>query len=485
MMHARIRRLLLFLGFSLLISSVLALLIASQHHSVSQDVGDVSDIALFVDRGLIAYSQDACAEASRFLPFYNPPQLKYLKTQFFDIDAEEAPELQLVYWYPWFGHGFPDFQTSFATESVLIFMGILLGENVDVEAAETEPCSVLPPYNLPQLPSRPGRKLTRGAEHNAFTQCAIFCFDPDAMECRALRGETQSIWWMPQHFNVCRGIFPAIFLTDAKGGLGVGGPRAGHVRPNEDMLNHSCYNSMLLSLNGKSSIELKDKYRGYNTFVLSNGDIVSQWGPNNLLFKEQSGVPITEFWHHDNWLLHNGEVVDDMLFELVAITPDTRYVFYSRFGAPLPEEYTLWQMRKQLALPPRLWSSFTLWVYEPATGKRWEVLDEPAWSLRVSRDSRRYGVLKVSYKYEPSPEDWVGHVDFYGARGDRGRITINGATVFDLEGNALEEFDFEEPIVTRAWDWDIDAKIIAYYDEASRQIVVKRLTGEIISELAP
>ena len=487
MMRMRGHRLLAFSGLCLFSILVFMVLSGSQYDAISQGRGEVSDITLFPDHGLVVYSQDACADASRFLPLYNPPQLRYLKTQFFDTEPKDRdePEVQLIYWYPWFGHGFPDFETSFATGSVLLFMGIPLGEDVDVQTAEANPCAVPPPYNLPELPSTPDKRLTRGTDHNGFKECALFCFDADEMRCRMLPEGNQKIRWTPQHFNICRGIFPTIFMTDANGGLCVGGPHGGHVYPTEETLRHSCFKNVLLSLNGDFSVELRDEYRGYNMFVLSNGDIISQWGPNSVIFKEQCSAPLTEFWRHDNWLLHNGQIVDGRVFELLGVTPNTKYVFYSRFGVPLPEEYNFWAMRKQLSFPPRLWSSCTLWIYEPATGERWQVLDEPPWGLRVSRDSRRYGLLEVSYRDEPLPKDWVGHVDFYGARGDRALITINGARIFDLEGNVLEEVSFEKPIVTRAWDWDIDAKIIAYYDAARRVIVVRSLSGEVISEFEP
>ena len=113
-MRMRNRRLLVPLGLCLLAISILAVLLAFQHVSHSGKMGAVSDIALLPDRGLVVYSQEACADASRFLPFCNPPNLHYLKTQSFDPDAESDQEAQvhLKYWHTWFGHVFPEFQTS-------------------------------------------------------------------------------------------------------------------------------------------------------------------------------------------------------------------------------------------------------------------------------------------------------------------------------------------------------------------------------------
>lgn len=476
------RRLLVLLGLCLFAIAVLALVAAFQRSSDSEETGAVSDIALFADRRMVVYSQEASADESRFLPCCNPPNVHYLKAQPFDPGAPGygEPKVYLTYWHLWPDHAFPEYQTSAPTSSVVLFAGMPAGGDDAFDAGGA------PPYNGPLRPLLNGAHLRRGFDYLGFERQSLFCFDVDRMRCDTLFDGDQEVWCLPQHMNIYRGAFPAVRVTDKRQGFTRLTGWLGHVPASQEAMDYSSYHGMVLQLNGDDLVELKDDNRGYSQFLLANGDIVSQWGPTVAEFKEcDLNGPLTEFSHRDNWLCHNGKTVDDRLLELLAVTPDTEHVFYNRLpSCPDSGSFTYWGVRKSTDFPDET-RSCALWVYEPLTGKQWQLSDTPGWSLRVSRDSRRYGTLDVSCEREPVPEDWVNLIDLYGPGGDRGLVRINGAAVFDLQGNVLRQFSLQHPVETRAWDWDIDAEVLAYYDDYEDRIVVQRLSGQVISVLDP
>ena len=437
--------------------------------------GPVSDIKLFASQDLVVYCQDVSAESARCLPLYRPPGLQQVRSFSYEGDGHaRKPELLATFWHTWYGHTFPEFQISSDGRPVMVFAGIPAEEYQGQDPADMEL-----PYN------REGSE-----DFSNFGGQVLFCFDADEMTCTVLRhcNREKEAWWVPFHLNFQNQYFPAVYMTDTNKAMRGFGPISvwGFSQPSDADRKHLSYQGRLVSLHGEGTvgtIELRDDLRGYSSFVIADGSIVSHWGPTIVRNKTQNGdLKLTEMVYAGNWLCHDGKVVDDLLQNLLAVTPDTKHVFYSRWKSKedLPDVY-LWQSPgtdSYEELKPT-----SLWVYEPESGLKHQVLADVGIAVRVSRDSARFGILDGVIDIPPSPHFWSPELQ--GCRGNRNAARIAGARIFDLGAHVLEEFTFGEPIVTRAYDWDIDAKILAYYDEASQQIVVKSLTDEIISKLEP
>ena len=347
------RRIKLFLVLGLLVAGLGVVVFALRSPF---EKGPVSDIKLFSSRQLIVYCQDVSAESARYLPFYRPPGLQQVKSFFYEnVEHAQRPKLWLTFWHTWFGHTFPEFQVSCDGRPVMVFAGI-----------PAKGYHHQNPANM-QLPYNP-----RGSEHfSYFSRQVLFCFDGDEMTCTVLEDckKDNQAWWVPFHLNFERQYFPVVYMTDIKKAMRGVGPiwTWKFAPPPEADRKHMSYQGRLVSLSGESTIDLRDELRGYSSFLLSDGSIVSQWGPTNVRYKTQSdGVTLTEMEYAGNWLCQNGKVVDDLLETLLAITPDTKHVFYSKWNS---KEYItgdyIWQS------PDPAWRAdnrTSLWVYEPESG---------------------------------------------------------------------------------------------------------------------
>lgn len=285
-----------------------------------------------------------------------------------------------------------------------------------------------------------GGILLEHDERRSQRKPGIISFDPGTMTCRTVASADDTLVHMGE-FNIVNGRFPAI-RVEPKRAMETAGEKG--------------WDEVIVSLQDGRIEGVPREAIGMPSFLLSNGHFVSQWGALTEL-KRYGG------WErHSNLLLDNGTAVDESVDELIGITPDTQHVFFTKLEAVNGA------------------TASTLWTYNPESGSTKRIGDFVGQRLRVSADSRRYGFLVVSEKRVPGVKRWPGIVNF------RGRHPVlHRARIFDIEGNRLQEFAFEHPIEARVWDWDIDAEILAYYNETGHRIVVQRLNGEVLSVLKP
>lgn len=168
-------------------------------------------------------------------------------------------------------------------------------------------------------------------------------------------------------------------------------------------------------------------------------------------------------------LMQGNNVLAPEVLQLLAVTPDCSTVFF------------IMLVQSVDGLVP------TLVSYNTGTGSFKNLL---VWSgcpdnlivcsgcaaLRVRSDSQAFGVLNVQ------------------RRGDR--MTVTGCTIMDLDGKPVENIRLPNPIAIagthslidvgpRAYDWNLDTKTIAYWDEATNMIIVREFGGSVVRDFTP
>ncbi|MBN1593086.1 MAG: hypothetical protein JW941_07575 [Candidatus Coatesbacteria bacterium] len=279
-----------------------------------------------------------------------------------------------------------------------------------------------------------GSPLADERAGRAASMPGIFRLDLKTMKCAALLLGDKSFNVM-ERLNILNGEFAAL-RTDIELAL-------------RSTLEYG-WDVIRVSIADGSLAPVRSYARGRPCFLTTGMRPVSRWGELKTLEMGKSKGYEREW----NLLRDNGSVIDNAIDDLIGITPDAETVFFT----------------KQESIDGA--TSSTLWVYRPENRTTKRISESVGHSFRVSADSLRYGFLFVSYDTEPG-------------RGRYVQTQVRKASIFDVDGKPLTEFVFEKPIDAHALDWDIDAEILAYYNEQEAKIVVQRLNGEVISALNP
>jgi len=157
------------------------------------------------------------------------------------------------------------------------------------------------------------------------------------------------------------------------------------------------------------------------------------------------------------YLAHDGEKVISDVGKIIGVTPDTRWVFFTRIDEN--DE-------------PR---NVSLWIYDVEHREPGMVLEEfGGEKLRVTQDSKSFGFL-VTHPYDDS-RFWPG---WHRAR------KIVAVYLYDLEGRLLEHISFGDgnrgDLLGSMYDWDPTARIIAYHDPP--HIFVRTLDGDLLGKM--
>ncbi|MCD6327264.1 hypothetical protein J7M28_06905 [bacterium] len=157
------------------------------------------------------------------------------------------------------------------------------------------------------------------------------------------------------------------------------------------------------------------------------------------------------------YLSHDGVEVISYVTELIGVTPNTRWVFFTRASG-------IDESRSQ-----------SLWVYDVELREPGMILEKFAGEeFRVTQDSKSFGFL-VTHPYDDS-RFWGG---WHHAR------KIVAVYLYDLEGHLLEHIDLENAdrgaILGSMYDWDPSTRIIAYHHPP--HIFVRSLNGDLIGKI--
>lgn len=181
-------------------------------------------------------------------------------------------------------------------------------------------------------------------------------------------------------------------------------------------------------------------------------------GGGMILLSEGSYVTLdTDDSEESCYLAHDGEKVISDVGKIIGVTPDTRWVFFTRVDKDDEAQ------------------SVSLWIYDVEMRKPGMVLgDFTGEKLRVTEDSKSFGFL-VTHPYDES-RFWPG---WEGAR------KIEAVYLYDLEGHLLEHISLgdgnKEYLLGSMYDWDPTARIIAYHDPP--YIFVRTLDGDLLGKV--